>query len=146
MYVRKKIVFDERIYYIFQVSAESLKGMTNVKKSNNPGSSNTSADPNMKSNTESTTATAGSPTSTSPTPPSSSSATGELSLSSFMGTIAKDALVSQKSVPIVYSEDGSGGIKTNDMEAKAACNKEDVLYRNWLIRFINSQMLLKGTR
>ena len=25
-----------------------------------------------------------------------------------------------------------------------ACTKDDVLFRNWLIRFINSQMLLKG--
>ena len=56
----------------------------------------------------------------------------------------KDALATQKSVPIVYSEDNSSGIKKNDMEAMAACTKDDVLFRNWLIRFINSQMLLKG--
>ena len=30
------------------------------------------------------------------------------------------------------------------MEAMAACTKDDVLFRNWLIRFVNSQMLLKG--
>ena len=32
----------------------------------------------------------------------------------------------------------------NEMEAMAACTKDDVLFRNWLIRFVNSQMLLKG--
>jgi len=30
------------------------------------------------------------------------------------------------------------------MEAITACSKEDIIGRNWLIRVINSQMLLKG--
>ena len=94
--------------------------------------------------------TSPSPTSTSPTPPSSASLrdlqpTGELSLSTFMGNSPKDPLSSQKTVPIVYSEDKSNDTKKNDMEAMAACTKDDVLFRNWLIRFINSQMLMKGT-
>ena len=45
---------------------------------------------------------------------------------------------------IVYSEDQSTDIKKKDMEAITACSKEDIIGRNWLIRFINSQMLLKG--
>ena len=62
-----------------------------------------------------------------------------------MGNSPKDPLSSQKTVPIVYSEDKSNDTKKNDMEAMAACTKDDVLFRNWLIRFINSQMLMKGT-
>ena len=38
-----------------------------------------------------------------------------------------------------------GENKKKDMEAMTACKKDDVLCRNWLIRFVNSQMLLKGT-
>ena len=85
--------------------------------------------------------------STSPTPPSSAKdqqPTGELSLSAFVGNSPKDPLSSQRSVPIVYSEDNSKDTIKDDMEAMAACTKDDVLFRNWLIRFINSQMLLKG--
>ena len=113
-----------------QVSSEGLKSMINFKKS-------------------AENETTPSPTSTSPTPPSSASLrdlqpTGELSLSTFMGNSPKDPLSSQKSVPIVYSEDKSNDTKKNDMEAMAACTKDDVLFRNWLIRFINSQMLMKG--
>ena len=114
-----------------QVSSEGLKSMINFKKS-------------------AENETSPSPTSTSPTPPSSASLrdlqpTGELSLSTFMGNSPKDPLSSQKTVPIVYSEDKSNDTKKNDMEAMAACTKDDVLFRNWLIRFINSQMLMKGT-
>ena len=72
---------------------------------------------------------------------------GELSLSTFVGS-PKDSSgglsSTQKTVPIVYSEDNSNDTKKNEMEAMAACTKDDVLFRNWLIRFINSQMLLKG--
>ena len=86
--------------------------------------------------------------STSPTPASATSPrdlepTGELCISAFI-TSPKDPLSSQKSVPIVYSEDNSNDTKKNEMEAMAACTKDDVLFRNWLIRFVNSQMLLKG--
>ena len=113
------------------MSSEGLKSMINFKKS-------------------AENETTPSPTSTSPTPPSSASLrdlqpTGELSLSTFMGNSPKDPLSSQKSVPIVYSEDKSNDTKKNDMEAMAACTKDDVLFRNWLIRFINSQMLMKGS-
>lgn len=38
-----------------------------------------------------------------------------------------------------------GDNKKKDMEAMTACKLDDVLMRNWLIRFVNSQMLLKGT-
>ena len=34
--------------------------------------------------------------------------------------------------------------KKKEMEAMSACKKDDVLCRSWLIRFVNSQMLLKG--
>lgn len=48
-------------------------------------------------------------------------------------------------VPVVYSEDQvMTESKIKDMEAKIACTKDDVLCRSWLIRFVNSQMLLKG--
>ena len=72
--------------------------------------------------------------------------TGELSLSAFIGSPKDPSGLSnsQKSVPIVYSEDNSNETKKNEMEAMAACTKDDVLFRNWLIRFVNSQMLLKG--
>ena len=116
------------------MSSEGLKSMINFKKSENETTAG---------------GTSSSPTSTSPTPPSSAALRdlqpiGELSLSTFMGNSPKDPLSSQKSVPIVYSEDKSNDTKKNDMEAMAACTKDDVLFRNWLIRFINSQMLMKG--
>ena len=124
------------------MSSEGLKSMINFKKSENETAAAATAGGGGSSS---------SPTSTSPTPPSSASALrdlqpiGELSLSTFMGNSPKDPLSSQKSVPIVYSEDKSNDTKKNDMEAMAACTKDDVLFRNWLIRFINSQMLMKGT-
>ncbi len=43
---------------------------------------------------------------------------------------------------VVYSEDQSTDIKKKDMEASTACSKEDIVGRNWLIRFINSQVIL----
>lgn len=108
-----------------QVSSEGLKGLMAIKAK--------VANSNITSPT-------------SPTPPSSASiknVEGELSLSAFMtGLSPKD--LTCKAVPIVYSEDKSNDTKKDDMEAMAACTKEDVLIRNWLIRFINSQMLLKG--
>ncbi len=114
-----------------QASAEGLKNMMNVKAEISPKDSSSSD--------------------TSPTPPTSATLgrelqpTGELTLSTFVAcTSPKDPLSTQRSVPIVYSEDNSNDTKKNDMEAMAACSKDDILFRNWLIRFINSQMLLKG--
>ena len=133
MHSTKCFCFRRRAHILReQVSSEGLKSMINFKKS-------------------AENETTPSPTSTSPTPPSSASLrdlqpTGELSLSTFMGNSPKDPLSSQKSVPIVYSEDKSNDTKKNDMEAMAACTKDDVLFRNWLIRFINSQMLMKGKK
>ena len=46
--------------------------------------------------------------------------------------------------PIVYSEDQSSDTKKKEMEAITACNKNDVVYKQWVIRFLNSQVLLKG--
>lgn len=40
----------------------------------------------------------------------------------------------------MYSEDQSTDIKKKDMEAITACSKEDIIGKNWLIRFINSQV------
>ena len=106
--------------------------MINFKKSSENGDSPTSS-------SDST-----SPTPASATSPREPQPIGELSLSNFVGS-PKDPLSSQKSVPIVYSEDNSSDTKKSEMEAMAACTKDDVLFRNWLIRFVNSQMLLKGT-
>jgi hypothetical protein len=126
IYKKSVVCFQKSICFL------GLKGMTSVKKSDN---SKEDQDPG----------------SSSPTPPPSATykePTGELSLSSFMGTSPKDAMTSSSgklpNVPIVYSEDKSTDTKKHDMEAMAACTKDDVLFRNWLIRFVNSQMLLKG--
>ena len=47
----------------------------------------------------------------------------------------------------VYSETSQSGtnVKEMELEAKIACTKDDVLQRSWQIKFINCQMLLKGT-
>lgn len=47
----------------------------------------------------------------------------------------------------VYSEASQSGthVKEMQLEAKIACTKDDVLQRSWQIKFINCQMLLKGT-
>ena len=127
-----------------QVSTEGLKNMINFKK----GSGETESSGGSSANSTSPGGTSNNP-GTQNVPPAPQP-TGELSLSTFVGS-PKDSgsggaglSGSQKTVPIVYSEDNSNDTKKNDMEAMAACTKDDVLFRNWLIRFINSQMLLKG--
>ena len=118
------------------MSAEGLKNMINFKKSASP----TTEKASNSSPTSSPTSTSASKVANKHQQP-----TGELSLSNFVVCSSpKDPLSSNKTVPIVYSEDNSSDTKKNEMEAMAACTKDDVLFRNWVIRFINSQMLLKG--
>ncbi|CAB4069457.1 unnamed protein product [Lepeophtheirus salmonis] len=78
---------------------------------------------------------------------------GELSLSNIAtwktgaDTVEKllyDTSECTNHTPIVYSEDQSSDTKKKDMEAMLACSQNDTYHRRWNIKFINSQMLLKG--
>ena len=80
---------------------------------------------------------------------------GELSFSSlgkeWNGSVQKLIELAGKGggggcVPIVYSEDHDTSVtdKKKEMGAMSAVQKDDVVWTNWSISFINSQVLLKG--
>ena len=80
---------------------------------------------------------------------------GELSFSSlgkeWTGSVQEMIELASKGggggcVPIVYSEDHYTSVtdKKKELDAMSACQKDDVVFTNWSISFINSQMLLKG--
>ena len=78
-------------------------------------------------------------TSNAPTEVRTPDPTDELCLSSLKTWTGND-------VSTVYSEDHTQSEAVSEsMEAKSACLKDDVLHRGWQIKFINGQMLLKGT-
>jgi hypothetical protein len=55
--------------------------------------------------------------------------------------------VNSISFSTVYSEDQQyTRAKDQDLEAKKACSKDDALRRNWVVKFVNCQMLLKGSQ
>ncbi|XP_059093056.1 protein hobbit-like [Tigriopus californicus] len=57
-----------------------------------------------------------------------------------------EELLENPSCTTVYSDDQYVNAKEKELDAKtAACGKNDVQQREWVIKFINCQMLLKGT-
>eukprot|EP00095_Tigriopus_kingsejongensis_P007219 maker-scaffold1825_size27015-snap-gene-0.8 protein:Tk07219 transcript:maker-scaffold1825_size27015-snap-gene-0.8-mRNA-1 annotation:"upf0378 protein kiaa0100-like" len=56
-----------------------------------------------------------------------------------------EELLDNPSCTTVYSDDQFVNAKEKELDAKTACTKGDVQQREWVIKFINCQMLLKGT-
>ncbi|KAK0160967.1 hypothetical protein PV328_008311 [Microctonus aethiopoides] len=46
--------------------------------------------------------------------------------------------------PVAFSDDLSVQTRGQQLRGLAACHQDDVLYKNWLIALVNSQVLLKG--
>ena len=95
------------------------------------------------------------PSSGSPNPSAASSVVGavfgeELSLNKLLGGANFDSLADLNAIPFstVYSEDQQQHTQPDAQavpEAKKACSKDDSLRRTWVLKFVNCQVLLKGS-
>ncbi len=102
-----------------------------------------------------TPASAPKPSTSAVSPSLGTPSTEELSLSNLNGWgvgsggsdhVTAVADVNSISFSTVYSEDQQyPTAKDKELEAKRACSKEDALRRTWVVKFVNCQMLLKGT-
>ncbi|XP_063241781.1 protein hobbit isoform X2 [Bacillus rossius redtenbacheri] len=59
-------------------------------------------------------------------------------------TMLQQLIAEADNKTVVFSDDLSVQTKEQHLQGLAACQEDDVLYKNWLIVLVNSQVLLKG--